>query len=321
MKQKNDLISIVVPVFNVELYLEKCVNSIISQTYHNIEILLIDDGSTDLSGKICELYAKKDSRIRVFHKENGGLSSARNTGIEKAKGKYISFVDSDDFVTIDYVETLYKLLIDTDSDISVAINANIYPNGYIRHIYNNSGEKIICKSGLSMLECMLYQKLFDTSSSFKLYKTKLFEDIRFPVGKLYEDIACIYKLFLKAKRVSYINKEVYFYLQRPSSIVGKSFDPKDMDLIDSVDIMMEEIKLIDRNKKLNGKLIKAMKSRLLSANFLMLKRIGFRKEYDKYTERCINNIKKYKQINFKSRFKNNIAIIVFYINPKLIGKF
>lgn len=321
MKQKDALISIVIPVYNVESYIEKCVNSIINQTYKNIEILLIDDGSTDLSGQICELYAKKDTRIRVFHKKNGGLSSARNFGIEKAKGKYISFIDSDDFVTIDYVEILYKLLVDTNSDISVAINVNLYPNGYIKHIYNNSGKKIIYGSGLSMLEHMLYQKLFDTSSSFKLYKTKLFDDIRFPIGKLYEDIACIYKLFLKAKRVSYINKEIYFYLQRPSSIIGKSFDPRDMDLIDSVDLMMEEIKKIDRNKNLNGKLIKAMKSRLLSANFLMLKRIGFRKEYGKYTERCINNIKKYKQIDLKSRFKNNVAVILFYINPKLIAKF
>ena len=116
--KKQDLISIVVPIYNVEKYLEKCINSIIIQTYKNIEIILVNDGSTDSSGKICDIYLKIDKRIKVVHKKNGGLSDARNVGIENAKGKYIAFIDSDDFLDSDFIEILYNLIIEYNADVS-----------------------------------------------------------------------------------------------------------------------------------------------------------------------------------------------------------
>ena len=115
---EKDLISVIIPVYNIEIYIKRCVNSIINQTYKNLEIILVDDGSTDNSGKICDDYEKKDARIKVIHKENGGLSDARNCGIEKSNGKYITTVDGDDFVTEKYVETLYNLIIENSADIS-----------------------------------------------------------------------------------------------------------------------------------------------------------------------------------------------------------
>ncbi len=204
------LISIVVPVYNVENYILKCLNSLIKQNYKQIEIILVDDGSTDESGKICDEFKEKDDRIRVFHKKNGGLSSARNYGIKKAKGDIIAFVDSDDYVKDGFVLDLYRGM--------QAGNADIVICGY-----NNEKPKNETISGKeATIRLLTKQENIDIISWNKLYKKKLFTDnnIIFPEGKKHEDTLTTYKLMSKAKKVTYIDESLYIYVERKGSITA-----------------------------------------------------------------------------------------------------
>lgn len=317
----NDLISVVVPIYNVEKYLNRCIDSILSQTYSNLEIILVDDGSTDNSGIISDEYALFDSRVKVIHKKNGGLSDARNYGIKAAHGEYITFIDSDDYVRNDYVEVLYSLIQKNNSEISVAICKKVYENNDQKSIYNVKKRIEITDNKFTMLEHMLYQKLYDTYAWAKLYKLSLFNDVKFPKGKLYEDLATIYKLILKSSKVSYINEEIYYYFIRNNSITNCEFNIKDMELIEISQKVMHELILIDQKNGLNDKLTNAAISKFLSSNFTIIKKIGFNKKYKSNTDLCIRNIQKYKKINVKSRLKNNIAIALFLINPRLFKYF
>ena len=210
------LVSVIVPIYNVEKYLEKCLKSIINQSYQNIEILLINDGSTDSSLEICKKYKKIDKRIKIINKKNGGLSSARNTGLTYANGEIISFIDSDDFIAKDYIEKLYYCMQKYDSDISICGRYSVYENGKKRCKYNQIFDKEYSfTSAISEMNKFHY---FDMSACAKLYKISLFDDIRFPVGKLSEDYFIMYKLFKKSNGISYTSEPLYYYLQRQNSI-------------------------------------------------------------------------------------------------------
>ena len=187
----NELISIVVPVYNVEKYLGTCVESILKQTYSNIEVILVDDGSTDCSGKMCDHYMGQDERIKVIHKKNGGLSDARNKGIIQAEGEYITFIDSDDVVSSDYVEYLYNILEENDGDIAICNPVHCYPNEKI--VFEQETFKRVYKAEDAIVE-MLYQKSFLVAAWGKLYKKDYFEEIEFPKGMLFEDSAVMYKM-------------------------------------------------------------------------------------------------------------------------------
>ena len=213
---KLDLISIIVPIYNVEDYLVECVNSLIRQVYKNIEIILVDDGSPDNCPEICDEFAKKDSRIRVFHKQNGGLSDARNYGIECAKGKYVCFVDSDDFVSEDYIQCLYNGIIQNNADISICGFTNYLKNGKkvckIKHIEGRVYDKINAHIYLNVLG------YFDVASWNKIYKKELFDNIKFPVGKTCEDWRIMYKIFDLVDKIYYDSTVKYFYRRRENSI-------------------------------------------------------------------------------------------------------
>lgn len=212
---ENELISVIVPIYNMEKYLNKCVDSILNQTYSNMEILLIDDGSTDLSPKICDEYMKTDSRIKVFHKKNGGLSDAKNFGIKKASGKYVAFVDSDDWIENNMYENMYYKLKDTKSNIVVCGRYIEYENGEKKEWYNKN--EIIMNKEQSLIYLNSFYN-FDMSSCDKLYEKSLFDNIEFPYGKKCEDAYTTYLLFNKADRVTYIPKCFYHYFQRSGSI-------------------------------------------------------------------------------------------------------
>ncbi len=212
-----DLISIIVPFYNVEKYASKCIKSVINQTYKNIEIILIDDGSPDNCGKICDEYAKKDKRIKVIHKKNGGLSDARNTGLKIAKGKYIGFVDSDDYIANDMYEYLYKLIKDNNADISMCSVHEFFENDTIE-IKESNEEEIVYSKEDAIKELLLDKKIRSHSWN-KLYKKELFSNIEYPFGKKMEDIAVTYKLFLKSNKIVYGNQIKYFYLQRSNGIM------------------------------------------------------------------------------------------------------
>lgn len=215
-RMQNEMISIVVPIYNVEQYLKSCVDSILSQTYRNTEIILVDDGSPDNCPRICDEYAKKDERIRVIHQKNKGLSGARNTGIDNARGEYLIFVDSDDTIEHTMVEELYGYALKNDCAMVACGRNYVFEDG-----------QIVCKitdevNQVYNFEDAMYEMntftLFDMSAWAKIYKKELFSNIRFPEGKLSEDYYIAFKLIDLAQAVGYVAKPLYNYLQRQSSI-------------------------------------------------------------------------------------------------------
>lgn len=235
---EKDLISVIIPVYNVEMYLNNCIDSVINQTYKNIEIILVDDGSTDDSANICDDYAKKDSRIKVIHKENGGLSDARNAGTKVSTGKYITFIDSDDYIEKDYVEYLYELLTKNKTNMSIAAYTVISQEKKI-NIGNGYTDKVLTTE--ECLERMLCEYGFTISSCAKLYNKDLFKNVEFPKGKLNEDNGTTYKLIMQCKEIAYGNKSVYNYYKRENSITTSKFNLKKLDLIELTDKMCDEI--------------------------------------------------------------------------------
>lgn len=222
------LISVIVPIYKVENYLQRCVDSIRNQTYTDLEIILVDDGSPDNCGFMCDNYAKEDKRIKVVHKMNGGLSDARNAGIEIATGEYIVFVDSDDWLDLDMIEILYNLLIETDADIAECSYRNLYSDG-IKEETKCTAEVVEGDREFA-LEGMLDWKYFKPIACNKLYKREVIGDIRYPIGKIHEDEFTTYKYFYNAKRLVYVDVAKYNYdRQRTDSITGEKFRENNLD--------------------------------------------------------------------------------------------
>ncbi len=211
------LISVIVPIYKVEKYLNRCINSIINQTYKNLEILLVDDGSPDNSGKICDEYAQKDKRIKVIHKQNGGLSDARNAALKIAHGDYIGFVDSDDYIKEDMFETLFKLSEENDADISIVSYYELIDDRLIS--VRDSG-KLQIMDKLEAIKELLIDTKIQSYAWNKLFKKELFKDTIFPTGKNFEDIATTLILFEKCNKVVLLEEPKYYYLRRNDSIVG-----------------------------------------------------------------------------------------------------
>ena len=234
-----EIVSIIIPVYKVEKYMNRCIESIMNQTYKKIEIILVDDGSPDNCGKLCDEYAKKDKRVVVVHKENGGLSDARNAGIDIAKGKYIAFVDSDDYVDNDYVEILYKAISEDKSDIAISSHKVMYENGTI--LEKATGERNILTQK-ETIKRILYDEGIDLSAWAKLYKKELFKTMKFPKGRLFEDAAITCKIISLTEKVSLVSKSTYNYIIRNDSITTKDFTPSKMDLITSTKEMSEYVK-------------------------------------------------------------------------------
>ncbi len=234
-------ISVIIPVYNVESFLKKCVDSIINQTYPNLEIILVDDGSPDNCGRLCDEFAANDSRIVVIHKENGGLSDARNVGISASSGEYITFVDSDDYVAKDYVEFLYDLIKKEDNiDISVCCCSAVYG---LDNVIDNTTNYFAVSNPHDALENMLYDRGIGVSAWAKLYSRRIFENVRFPKGRLFEDSAVVQKTFLQCKKISIGLVSKYFYIIRGNSITNDNFTKSKMDLIKSTEEMCDEIVL------------------------------------------------------------------------------
>lgn len=225
---KRDVISVIIPIYNVERMLCRCIESVRNQTYLNLEIILVDDGSTDRCGDICEDYVDKDSRIKVIHKCNGGLSDARNIGIEFASGEYICFVDSDDWLDADMIDLLYRMCVEKNADIAECSYRNVFSN-YIQEETSCTAE-IIEGDHLTALEGMLDWKYFKPVAWNKVYRRSVIGDIRYPVGKIHEDEYTTHKFFYNAKRVVYIDVSKYNYDRtRNDSIMGSGFSENNLD--------------------------------------------------------------------------------------------
>lgn len=236
---ENVKISIIVPVYNTEKYLKRCIESIINQTYKNLEVILVDDGSSDKSPLICDEYAKKDKRIKVIHKENGGASSSRNIGMDVATGKYITFVDSDDFIKEDFVEYLYNLCIENNCEIvqcsfEVGSNEKFSDTSKIEKIEVYSNIEALCSRSLKV------------TPWGKLYKTETIKSIKFPLGIINEDDATYYKFIYNSKSVCITNKQLYYYYQSDNSVMRNNSKYKRTDFIN---IYKDRIKFFKEKKE------------------------------------------------------------------------
>lgn len=225
----DELISVIIPVYNNEKYLVQCIESIIGQTYPKIEVVLIDDGSTDNSGQICDSYADKYSQIKVFHSINKGISNARNTGIKKAQGKYIVFIDSDDYYEQDAIEKMYNALISNDADICMCGLRTFDENGTIKnHTFNDCEHK-------TYDEKSFWKELYKSNSRVgvlpcnKLCKKSVYDKAEYPIGRIHEDEAVLHKLIAASRKTVIINDILYNYRQHPSSIMHQKFDVRRLD--------------------------------------------------------------------------------------------
>lgn len=223
------LISVVVPVYNVEHYLKKCVDSICHQTYRNLEIILVDDGSTDCSGSLCDEFATSDSRIRVIHKSNGGLSDARNAGMGLASGEWWMFVDSDDYIAPDTVETLLRAAVENHCEIAVCNMMRIYEDGAQEPFYCPVTEPTIWAGE------QRFETLRQPSVCNKLFRADLFKELRFPKGKFYEDTFVYHVLAYRASRIAMTGLSGYYYLSRRESILGQpQFTDRYFDYVEAI---------------------------------------------------------------------------------------
>ncbi len=275
-------ISIIVPVYNVEKYLERCINSILDQTFMDYELILVNDGSTDNSGSICNSLKDKDVRIIVINKENGGLSSARNAGLEIARGEYIGFVDSDDWITSDMFGYLYSLINKFECDIASA--SYVFSKGNHRIAQPKLVERLFKRE--EALKYYLYTGMANRISDFsvctKLYKRTLFSEIKFPVGQLYEDVATNFSLIQKSKLYVKSNKICYYYYQEGSSITRAGFRYKDFDMIKTGNDLITMSKM-----ESNQEIIELARMKKARSYFSILSKIsmyGFNDEVDNKKE-------------------------------------
>lgn len=229
----NPLISVIVPVYKVEKYLHRCVESICNQSYTHLEILLVDDGSPDSCGAICDVFAGKDERIQVIHKENGGLSSARNIGIEHAHGDFLAFVDSDDFISRDFIKILYDALISSNSDIAQCKWEYVTGDTITRE--KEAGDCYVY-SGYQMLENLyIPDGAYFVVAWNKLYRSSLFEHIRYPEGRIHEDEATTYKVFDLSGQAVFVDRFLYGYYQEGISITRNGFYEKRLDWLTAME--------------------------------------------------------------------------------------
>lgn len=302
---KNPLITVIIPVYNVEQYLEKCLDSVINQDYPDLEIILVDDGSPDQCGEICERYAKKDSRIKVIHKKNGGLSDARNVAIDVALGEYITFVDSDDYVSDDYVATLYELIKKNNCKISVSSYIRFGQDDELKDGNKTIKEYVFSRD--NALKEMFYQKKFDTSAWAKLYHRSLFSDgVRYPVGLLFEDLPTTYKLFQKSDKVAFSTRETYFYLRRSTSIEGSPFNQK------KIESTMKIINQLESDFNDAPQFKRPLGSRILNFSFHILLSMPFDNQNRLF---LINKIKSYRLsviMDKDAKMKSRITCLLSY---------
>lgn len=279
------LISVILPIYNVETFLPRCVESVMRQTYKNLEIILVDDGSPDGCPQLCDAYAKQDERIRVLHKANGGLSDARNQGALIATGKYITFIDSDDYVKDTYVEYLYMLIEKYQTRMSLCTHTVVFENGKTIR-YGEGGDEAL--STENCLERMLYDDVINTSAWAKLYETEMVRKFPYPVGKLFEDIATTYKFFMACGSIACGYESQYFYMLRSSSIVYQQFNPKKLELLDMTDGMADDV------RKQYPQLERAVERRQLYARFSTLNQLQDVKGHKAEKKMLIDYIKRHK---------------------------
>ncbi|MDB5162506.1 MAG: putative glycosyltransferase [Candidatus Saccharibacteria bacterium] len=323
-------ISVIVPVFNTEEYLARCIDSILNQTYTNLDVILIDDGSTDKSGDICDQYATKDSRVRVIHGINRGVSHARNIGINIARGEYISFVDADDVIASGYFEMLHRILKDNNSDISTSGTMTVYDLKLMDTTATDHSQAVDIMSGVQATKSMLYQNKLSNSPFAKLYSKKLFDTIKFNENLVIaEDLDLNYQLILRANTVAVNLARNYFYFQRPGSAMQSTFSLK------RTDGLTVAKRLMSHSKLHYPAIVNSAKNRLFIEAVLVATEISYaNQEYKKQFNECIDLIRNMRydvlhdnESRFRFRFYAGISfvnvhiLILLFVVKKISKKF
>ena len=291
------LVSVIVPVYRVENYLCRCVDSILNQNFSDFELILVDDGSPDRCGVICDEYAKKDNRIHVIHQKNGGLSSARNTGIDyvftNSNSEWITFIDSDDWVSSYYLERLLSTAINYHSDISVCDFLDVTDDSVIEAPASFSVRLIDPET------LWIQNRTAATTAWDKLYAKKLFQDYRYPLGKLHEDEYTTYKIVFSCKQIAFIDAAMYYYYQNPDSIIRKEWS---INRMDSIDALFQQCTYFHNNKFYD-----AEKISVVSLFFSILGALQKLTEFFPQNKKLIRDTKA-KMRYVKRKYKNIIDI-------------
>lgn len=313
-----DLITVVVPVYNVSNYLDRCMDSLLAQTYQNLDIILVNDGSTDNSGELCDTYAKKDARIRVVHKDNGGLSSARNVGISMALGKYIGFVDSDDWVTEDMFEYLHGLLTGNCADVAVSNLVrckSVSDANKIMKSHKESSIKTYSQEEYIKKFMKIDSQTIEYYAWNKLYKKELLTSKQYPDGKTAEDVLGTFKALLNANRIVQSNKVTYFYYVNPTSITASFSEKKANDLL----YVWDEVVKLSKDNELYHSWAILNRARI---DFTILFQIAVAKNYmklirdEEFVYSIINRLKvnKYKLLSMNLSLLRKLLIRLFCFN-------
>ncbi|MGL5933460.1 MAG: glycosyltransferase family 2 protein [Cetobacterium sp.] len=313
----NPKISIIVPVYKVEKYLAKCIDSILAQTFKNFEVILVNDGSPDRCGEICDEYAKKDNRIKVIHKENGGQASARNIGLDIAKGSYIGFLDSDDWIEPTMYEVLYELSINNNSEISIVGTRLISSK---KDIQVDDFELVKIFTRERAMKEVLSGKYFNEVVWGKLFKKELFNDLKFKEKIKYEDTDFLYKVIDKANSLSYSSSKLYNYLIREGSTMDLAFKEISIDHIYIYDEMYKFY--LDNYPKLKDiVLLRLLDNSLISLNKLILNNVDRKYDYKVFEIRKILNKYTFEILRIKKYNKNiKILLILLKLNINLYIK-
>lgn len=227
---KQPLVSVIIPIYKVYEYLDKCIESVVNQTYSNLQIILVDDGSPDGCAARCDEWAERDARISVIHKLNGGQADARNFGMRISNGDYVSFIDSDDYVSEDFIKVLLSTALEHNSDIVVCEYVKFFDEGEYEEYHDDS---IVSNySTLNGLSALIDENPFHLHVWDKLYKRKVIKDICFEVGRIHEDVFWLYQAFGHAEKITKLNKTMYFYLQRKTSTMGQGYSLKSLDYLE-----------------------------------------------------------------------------------------
>ena len=221
-------ISVIVPVYKVEKYIRKCVDSILAQTFTDFELWLVDDGSPDNCGAICDEYTQKDVRVKVIHKKNGGLSDARNAALDVMNGKYVFFVDSDDWISEDALEIMHSALEKTGAKVATGNIVSVYEDGSEQTLYSPVQEETVL-IGDEMLTTLLRPNAWN-----RLYDAQLFRTLRYPIGRLYEDVFTYHKILAQIDRMVLVGRNTYYYLIRGGSIMNSAYNIRFTDIVDAV---------------------------------------------------------------------------------------
>ncbi len=319
VRYMDELISIIVPVYNVEDYVYDSVQSIMKQTYKNLEIILIDDGSSDRSGKICDELASEDNRIKVYHIANGGVSNARNLGIDKSKGKFIMFVDSDDAIAQDSIEVLYECMIRNDTDCAMCGCNRVRTNKTIKVNSCKNSIKILDRDESIECLCCMKSPFHDyeiTAVWGTLYKRELIADIRFnPIIRIGEDFEFKYRVFLRMNYMVCLDSCNYFYLIRETSAMRNGFNPNKLTSVEGLKQLLYE----ERYSKYSDLLL----SRVVNICFVVLFMIPMNSECRMYRTDIITFIKQHRLrvlLNKKARLKVKVALLLSFLGFKTCQK-